>query len=1043
MFPSRFRSVLRRYTASAVAALLLITLVGRESRTRAQSLSRLTQVLADVAASVRQDGASASGAATSAAAPGVSSLPKSAQDAIRARALRLDAAGSIQVYVNVTDVSMDVLQQLATAGVRVQISDAPSRRVQAAVPMSRLQTVAALPFVTFVTLPSYAHRRTGAVTTEGDSILHADTARQAFGLDGTGVKVGVISDGLKGVFATGCTNCGGVAGGPIATGDLPSATGSRTASGKLTNSSGGITGQSMTDNNDLEGLAPGCTFAGAGAEGTALLEIVHDLAPAAQLSFINVDTDIEMNQAVNTLAQANDVVVDDLGFFDLPYDGTNIVSRNTAAALNNNANRIRTYITANGNDSDEHYFGGYVDSGVDGTTVPHVSNAGHFHLFQSSSTTSDVLSRGPQPFNLISLPSGNVVRVVLTWDDPAGASGNNYDLYLVRDSDGSVVATSTNRQAGSIDPQENLPFQNTGAAGLFRIYVQNVGNQAAPKNLDILVFSGECDPPGPALIAPGHIERLNYNTPSHAVIAQSDAGGSPVSVLSVGAICSASTNAANAFPTSSSCQDPSHSTAEFYSSQGPTLDGRVKPDVTGIDGVAITAAGQFENPFFGTSAAAPHIAGEAALLLQAASCLSATDSFGLDAANARGKLRNLITSSADARSGSPPDNIFGAGLANVQKAVQATLPVFSGSSSTIVVSGNVAAGARLNGSQLGFTDPDGCPLRKLSWTGGCGSSPDTAMTCPLGTSGVSVAVSNGGPAFSQPTPLTVTVTSFNVSPAPGSATVTAGQSASYVVTLAPQSGAFTNPIALSCSGLPQGAACSFNPSTLTPGASSAASTLTVTTTGKAPLSAAVWTPGSGTPAMWAIATAAGAGFGLLLMTWMGSAVPRRRRVTIAATAVTLLAFALQIACSSNNNNNNNSNGSTTVALSQTSLSFPSQSTGTTSPPQATILTNTGSAALSISGIVASGDFAQSNTCGTSLAAGASCSITATFTPTAAGARTGSITITDNASGSPQHVTLTGTGVNSNGPTPPGSYTIAVNGTSGTLVKTGTLGLNVQ
>ena len=93
-----------------------------------------------------------------------------------------------------------------------------------------------------------------------------------------------------------------------------------------------------------------------GAEGTALLEIVHDLAPGAKLSFANGDTDLAFNQAVNFLAASNDVVLDDIGFFGEPYDGTSAVSANTAAALNNPSFPIRAYVTAVGNDADEHYY---------------------------------------------------------------------------------------------------------------------------------------------------------------------------------------------------------------------------------------------------------------------------------------------------------------------------------------------------------------------------------------------------------------------------------------------------------------------------------------------------------------------------------------------------------------------------------------------------------------------------------------------------------------------------------------------------------------
>ncbi|HLW99911.1 MAG TPA: choice-of-anchor D domain-containing protein [Candidatus Acidoferrales bacterium] len=99
-------------------------------------------------------------------------------------------------------------------------------------------------------------------------------------------------------------------------------------------------------------------------------------------------------------------------------------------------------------------------------------------------------------------------------------------------------------------------------------------------------------------------------------------------------------------------------------------------------------------------------------------------------------------------------------------------------------------------------------------------------------------------------------------------------------------------------------------------------------------------------------------------------------------------------------------------LSPASLTFASQTISSTSAAQTVTLSNSGSATLTITGIAASGDFGQSNNCGSSLAAGGNCSISVTFTPTAAGTRTGTLSVTDNASGSPQSVTLTGTGANS-------------------------------
>jgi hypothetical protein len=103
----------------------------------------------------------------------------------------------------------------------------------------------------------------------------------------------------------------------------------------------------------------------------------------------------------------------------------------------------------------------------------------------------------------------------------------------------------------------------------------------------------------------------------------------------------------------------------------------------------------------------------------------------------------------------------------------------------------------------------------------------------------------------------------------------------------------------------------------------------------------------------------------------------------------------------------------TVTLSSTSLAFGNQPTQVTSTPQTVTLTNTGNATLSITSLAVTGtnasDFVQTNSCGSSVAAGANCTISITFTPAASGARTATLSIADNASGSPQDVVLSGTG----------------------------------
>ncbi len=102
-----------------------------------------------------------------------------------------------------------------------------------------------------------------------------------------------------------------------------------------------------------------------------------------------------------------------------------------------------------------------------------------------------------------------------------------------------------------------------------------------------------------------------------------------------------------------------------------------------------------------------------------------------------------------------------------------------------------------------------------------------------------------------------------------------------------------------------------------------------------------------------------------------------------------------------------------VTLSPLSLAFGDQNVGTASAAQSATLTNTGTGTLAIVSIKITGanntDFSQTNNCGTSLAAGLSCSVSVTFKPKQTGNRTASVSVTDSATGSPQSVSIAGTG----------------------------------
>jgi subtilase family serine protease len=202
--------------------------------------------------------------------------------------------------------------------------------------------------------------------------------------------------------------------------------------------------------------------------------------------------------------------------------------------------------------------------------------------------------------------------------------------------------------------------------------------------------------------------------------------------------------------------------------------------------------------------------------------------------------------------------------------------------------------------------------------------------------------------------------SFSLSASPTSVSIAQGSSGSSTITVT-DSGGFSGSVTLSTSTLPNGVSAGFNPNP-----TSTTSTLTFTAT-------------------------AGATTGTSTVTVSG--------VSGSLTAQTTISLTVTVA-----------SGTPVVTLTPTSLQFASEVLTKTSAAKTVTLANTGSGTLNISGISTSGDFAvSSTTCGSTLAAGKNCKIKVTFTPTQVGSRTGTLSITDNAGGSPQSVSLSGTG----------------------------------
>ena len=348
----------------------------------------------------------------------------------------------------------------------------------------------------------------GSVTTEGDVIHKTANVRSTYGNTGAGMKIGIISDGVDHLAAS------------IASGDLPADT------TVLSNTLGGD-------------------------EGTAMLEIVHDMVPDAKLYFHDAGSNtVAFNSAVDELrANGCTVICDDVSWVTEPFFEDGIVATHVSSVIS--GNQI-IYVSSAGNDAKEHYQGDFSDDG---------------HGFNDK-------------YLYVNMPTGSSVRVVLEWNDQFGHSANDYDLVLFDAASGAVLSSSTNTQSGTQDPLETLSYTNSGSSRDVEIEVFK--DAGVGKTLEIYIYPSD----GAGV----------YN---NNIVAEDSIFGQKAipDVIAVAAV-----------PASSP------SSIEPFSSRGPVTiaypnpEGRSKPDISGVDGVSVTGAGGFPTRFNGTSAAAPHIA---------------------------------------------------------------------------------------------------------------------------------------------------------------------------------------------------------------------------------------------------------------------------------------------------------------------------------------------------------------------------------------------------------------------------------------------------
>lgn len=557
---------------------------------------------------------------------------QSGEDAVRLRGERLGSAraalpgrarrpyvrhdGRLQVQVRVTPGAdpHEVAVTLRSLGGRVERLHAPAGLLQATVPPDALDRLAADAAVAAVRPPRYAYPQAGQVLTLGAGSpvaaclpgggtcaggVNAYRARTRYGsggysaVAGRRIRVGVVSDGVAGL------------GQSVLSGDLPA----------------GVTVRSFIDPPGDAVQSTGCTPS---AEGRALLEIIHDLVPDAEIYFAAVETDLDYIAAVEWLATQVDVIVDDIAFFNAgPYDGSADVARVRTRAAEGGV----TYVAAVGNSAPLHHRSDFVP-----TSSP----------FESSPVAHSFPGRGLRmPVDVV---PGGQARVFLQWDGtPFDRAATDFDLLAFTSEAGPVLAdVSDAAQTGAPGqtPTESVFLDNSEGEGTATFWIQvdycgptrdgRCTGDSPPSDVTFRVFVA-----GDAM-ALDSIDRVEDGSVPN--------GPDALGIVTTGAV------------------NVSSGVLRDYSSRGEIGVGgtEVKPTVVGPDGVFTTVSnvaglGGGSDDFRGTSAAAPHIGAVAAMVI------AADPTLGSEA------VRNALIAAAS-HAGSP-NNERGHGLVDAVGAV--------------------------------------------------------------------------------------------------------------------------------------------------------------------------------------------------------------------------------------------------------------------------------------------------------------------------------------------------------------------------------------